>query len=166
MTLAEPSCMRSTSHFAETSALLESCKNGLAPLLPGNKISLLKLPPLWADLKKLLLIVWCFSSYQKCSFNPMPEYFNEYPSSNCFKCMVSGNEILTWLLQWFFCILNIPTSNYFRRIILKAFLVRKKCGLISHMENTWVPFLGMWSQSCSQWIYSKVPPDFSMHCRV
>lgn len=26
----------------------------------------------------------------------MPAYFNEHPSSNCFKCTVSSNEILIW----------------------------------------------------------------------
>lgn len=113
-TLAEPSYTRSTSQFAETSALLESCKNGPAPVLLGNKISLPKPPPLWADLKQLLLIMWCFSSYQKCSFKHIPAYFNEHPSSNCFKCMVSSNEIFTWIL-------NVPRSSCFGRIILKAF---------------------------------------------
>lgn len=158
MTLAELSCTRSASPFEETVVLLESCRNELAPVLPGNKISLPKLPPLWADLKQLLLIIWCFSSYQKCSFKHMPSYFNEHPSSNCFKCMVSRNEILT-------CILNMPRSIS-AGLFWKLSFVIKKCGLLSHTENTCVPFLGMWSQSCSQWIYSKVPPDFSMHCRI
>lgn len=56
-TLAEPLYTRSASQFAETSVLLKSCKNELAPVLPGNKISLPKRPPLWPDLKQLLLII-------------------------------------------------------------------------------------------------------------
>lgn len=87
---------------------------GLLLFCQGIKFHCLSYLSLWADLKQLLLIIWCFSLYQKCSFKHMPAYFNEHPPSNFFKCMVSSHEILT-------CILNMPRSNYFR-IILKAFI--------------------------------------------
>lgn len=58
----------------------------------------------------------------KCCFKHMPANFNERPSSNCFKFMVSSHEILIWPLQRnifaaIFCILNMPRRNYFWMII-------------------------------------------------
>lgn len=159
--------MRSASQFAETSALLESCKNGLAPLLLENKMSLSELPP-----------TCCGQTWKSCFW--LSDVFPRIKNVVSIPCQhISMNtphlivlnvqfQVMKYLygISVIFCILNMPRSSYFRRIILKTFLVRKKCGLINHMENIWVPFLGMWSQCCSQWIYSRVPPDFSMNCRV
>lgn len=100
---------------------IASCKNGLAPVLPGNTISLPKLYLLrgqtWTAAFGYPMLLLISKKFQAHASN-----FNEDPSSNCFKFMVSSNEIFTWPLQRnifaaIFCILNMSGSNSSWRII-------------------------------------------------
>lgn len=113
--------LRSALQYAEISVLLEVARMGLLLFCQGVKfhcLGYLLCGQTWTAAFGYPM----FSSHQKCCFKHMPAYFNEHPSYNYFKFMVSSHEILKWPLQRkifavIFCILNMPRSSYFWRSI-------------------------------------------------
>lgn len=75
---------------------IRAARTGLLLLWQRAKFYCLSCSSSVADLNSRFWLSDAFPHIKKYCFKYMPVNFNEYPSSNCFRCMVLGHQILTY----------------------------------------------------------------------